>query len=140
MIRFDLTCTNDHSFDSWFRSSADCDSLLEKGLVSCTHCGTSEVRKALMAPKVSTSNKTAITAPQLTSPDAPSPLEKLKREIEANADDVGRNFAKEARDMHDGVTPERPIYGQASGKEAKDLLSDGVPVLPLPFIPTKKSN
>lgn len=135
MIRFDLTCSNDHSFDSWFRSGADCDTLLEKGLVNCTACGTTEVRKALMAPKVSTSDSTAITAPQQD-----QPLERLKKEIEAKADDVGTNFAAEAREMHDGLKPERPIYGQATGKEAKELISDGIPVLPLPFVPTKKTN
>jgi len=137
MIRFDLTCTNDHSFDSWFRSGADCDALLDKGLVSCTTCGSPEVRKALMAPKVSTSDKTSITAPKASDV---APLERLKKEIEATADDVGRNFATEARDMHAGITPERPIYGQATGAEAKQLLSDGVPVLPLPFVPTKKTH
>jgi len=140
MIRFDLTCVENHSFDSWFRSNADCDRLLDKGLVACTHCGTTQVRKALMTPKVSTSDKTATAAPKIRTPDEPSPLEDLKRQVEANADDVGTNFAQEARDIHDGVKPDRPIYGQASGKEAKELLSDGIPVLPLPFIPSKKSN
>ena len=140
MIRFDLTCKNGHSFESWFRSGADCDKLLQSGQVTCTHCGNTEVRKALMSPKVSTSDKTAVTAPKLSKPDDPSPLEKLKKEIETKADDVGSNFASEARDMHEGLKPERPIYGQATGAETKQLLSDGVPVLPLPFIPTKKVN
>ena len=136
MIRFDLTCTNGHSFDSWFRSGADCDQLLGKGLVTCTTCGTTEVRKALMAPKVSTSDSTAITAP----PPKEHPLARLKKEIEAKADDVGSNFATEAREMHEGTKPERAIYGQATGEETKDLISDGVPITPLPFIPTKKTN
>ena len=140
MIRFDLTCAENHSFDSWYRSGADCDSLLAKGMVACTECGTTDVRKALMAPKVSTSDKTGVTIPTLRDLDSPSPLERLKREIEETSIDVGRNFAREARDMHAGLVPERPIYGQATGQEAKDLLSDGIPVLPLPFIPKKNSN
>ncbi len=136
MIRFDLTCSNDHSFDSWFRSGADCEDLLGKGLVSCTTCGTTKVRKALMAPKVSTSDSTAITAPNPTD----HPLARLKKEIEANADDVGSNFTTEARAMHDGLKPERPIFGQATGQQTKEMLADGVPITPLPFIPTKKTN
>ena len=136
MIRFDLTCADGHSFDSWFRSGADCDTLLAKKLVNCTSCGSTEVRKALMAPKVSTSDSTAITAPEKSD----HPLARLKERIEATAEDVGSNFATEARDMHDGLVPERPIYGQASGKDAKELLADGVPVMPLPFVPTKKTN
>lgn len=138
MIRFDLTCANDHRFDSWFRSGADCDTLLERGLVSCTTCGDTAVRKALMAPKVSTSGSTTITAP-LRGP-ADTPLARLKQEIEKNAEDVGTQFATEARAMHEGIKPDRPIYGQATGAEARQLLSDGVPVLPLPFLPTKKTN
>lgn len=133
MIRFDLSCANDHAFDSWFRSGADCDALLDKKLVSCSKCGNTTIRKALMAPKVATSN--AITAPPRD-----TALADFKRTVESTADDVGDNFANEARAMHDGEKPDRPIYGQASGAEARALLSDGIPVLPLPFVPTKKTN
>lgn len=138
MIRFDLTCANDHSFDSWFRSGADCDSLLGRRMVSCTTCGDTHVRKALMAPKVSTSDKAGARAPKLR--DDTAPLARIRQEIESRADDVGRNFAREAREMHAGLVPDRPIYGQATGDEARDLLADGIPVLPLPFIPSKKVN
>jgi len=138
MIRFDLTCTNDHQFDSWFRSGADCDKLLGKNLVTCTTCGNTDVRKALMAPKVGTT-ASMDAAPSLSA-DADNPLAKLRKDIEAQADDVGRNFASEARDMHAGLIPDRPIYGQTNGAEAKALIADGVPVLPLPFVPTKKTN
>lgn len=140
MIRFDLTCANDHSFDSWFRSGADCDTLLTKHLVSCTTCGNTKIRKALMAPKVSTSDKNTITAPQLRNGDHDTALEKVKKHVETHATDVGTNFAREARAMHAGDKPEQPIYGQSTGDEARQLLSDGIPVVPLPFIPTKKTN
>ena len=136
MIRFQLICDNDHKFDSWFRSGTDCDGLLAKKMVNCTTCGSDVVRKAMMAPTVSTSDSAAVTAPRQTE----TPLERFKKEVESKADDVGKNFAKEARDMHAGTIPERPIYGQATGQEAKALLSEGVPVMPLPFIPTKKTN
>ena len=70
--------------------------------------------------------------------DDPAPLEKLRREIETNSEYVGKNFAASARDMHDGAAPEKSIYGEATAAEARALLADGIPVLPLPFIPTKK--
>ncbi|MEJ6398366.1 DUF1178 family protein [Yoonia sp. 208BN28-4] len=131
MIRYHLTCDNDHAFESWFQSSAAYDTLAAAGMVSCAVCGSSTVSKSLMAPTV-----TATKAPKA----APAPLEKLRAEIEANADDVGNRFATEARAMHLGDAPERPIYGQANGAEAKSLIEDGVPVLPLPFIPRKKAH
>lgn len=64
----------------------------------------------------------------------------LKREIEANSDYVGLGFAKEARAIHDGAAPDRPIYGEAEPKEAIALLQEGIAIAPLPFIPTRKTN
>jgi len=46
---------------------------------------------------------------------------------------VGGAFASEARDMHQGLTPERPIYGEATTEEVKALVEEGVPVAPLPI-------
>ena len=136
MIRFDLTCANDHTFDSWFRSGEDCDKLISSQMVACTTCGNTNVRKALMAPKVSTSD--AITAPNLREND--TEIAKLKKHVEENATDVGKDFSTEARAMHDGEKPGKAIYGQASAAETKELLSDGISVLPLPFVPSKKTN
>lgn len=70
----------------------------------------------------------------------PSPLEKLRREVETNSEYVGGSFASQARDMHDGIIPEKAIYGEANIVQARKLIEDGIPVMPLPFIPTKKVN
>ena len=67
-------------------------------------------------------------------------LAELKRHVEANSEYVGLEFAREARAMHEGETPERSIYGEARADEAKKLLEDGIPVAPLPFRPGRKSN
>jgi hypothetical protein len=87
-----------------------------------------------MAPAVSTSSE--ITAPK---PDEKA-IAAMRDSVEANSDYVGKGFAKEARDMHDGTAPERPIYGEANLQEAKKLVDDGIPVVPLPFMPRKKTN
>ena len=42
--------------------------------------------------------------------------------------------------MHAGDAPERAIYGEARLDEAKKLVDEGVPVAPLPFLPTRKAN
>ena len=67
-------------------------------------------------------------------------LGELRRKIEANSDYVGKDFASEARAMHLGDTPERAIYGEAKPEEAKALIEDGIPVLPLPFGRNRKTN
>jgi hypothetical protein len=134
MIRFHLKCDQNHEFESWFQSGDAFDKLVASGMITCTSCGSTAVSKTIMAPSVSTSSQ--ITVPKPTE----VALAKLRANVEANSDYVGGSFAKEARDMHDGVTPERVIYGEAKFEEAKKLVEDGIPVIPLPFIPRKKVN
>jgi len=57
---------------------------------------------------------------------------KMVKHVIANTEDVGQNFAEEARKMHYGEAEERNIRGQASIEETKDLLEEGIEVLPLP--------
>ena len=150
MIHFDLKCAEGHSFDSWFQSSDAFDKLLAAGHVACAVCGSTKVEKALMAPRVRPSRKAA-TAPvpqeasesrPLSAPksEAEAALAELRRKVEESATYVGGNFAKEARAIHDGDQPDRPIYGEAKPEEARALIEDGVPVLPLPFSTTRKTN
>ena len=56
-----------------------------------------------------------------------------RKKIEAESEDVGKNFASEARAMHEGDSPIRSIYGEAKIKDAKSLIDDGIPVIPLPW-------
>lgn len=63
---------------------------------------------------------------------------RLRRAVEAQSDDVGRNFAAEARAIHEGDAPDRAIRGEATAPEARKLIEDGVPILPLPFPPRRK--
>lgn len=131
MIRYALRCENAHRFDSWFGSSADFDRLLGAGLVACAVCGSSDIAKDLMAPAVAG----AASEPTLFGPPSPAEqaLAELRRRIEAQSEDVGRNFAREARRIHEGLAPERAIIGEARPAEARALIEDGIPVAPLPW-------
>ncbi len=62
-------------------------------------------------------------------------LRELRAQLKAHADDVGPDFAEEARKMHFGETPARSIYGEATAEEARELADDGIPVCPLPPLP-----
>ncbi|WP_323716550.1 DUF1178 family protein [Paracoccus aminovorans] len=138
MIRYALRCDQGHDFDGWFRNSEGFDSLLDAGQVSCTHCGSVKVAKALMAPKVApTRDEGALTAPRDPREAA---LEALRRHVEANSDYVGMSFAAEARAMHEGEAPARAIHGEAKLEDAKKLLEDGIPVAPLPFRARQRVN
>jgi hypothetical protein len=143
MICYALICAQDHKFEAWFSSSSDYDAQAKEGLLCCAVCGTSEVEKAIMAPNVATARKKeaarAVKAKSLAmmSAQAKKMAEAVKAEISEKCDYVGTQFADEARAMHYGEKEDRPIYGQASIKEAVDLAEEGVSVSPLPepFVP-----
>ncbi len=162
MIQFSLKCPDGHRFESWFQSADAFEKLAKAGHVTCAICGSSDVKKAIMAPRVATSRTKAPKAPRADSDTTmpagaanagskPGPLSQprtaaeqalqdLRKKIEANTEDVGRDFAREARAIHGGDAPDRPIRGEARAEDAKALLEDGVPVVPLPFSPGRKAN
>lgn len=160
MIRFALKCDHDHSFESWFQSGAAFDKVKLAGMVACPICGSTIVEKTLMAPRIQTARKTTLApetkdsesksnvpaeAPaklpdQATQTEISEKITALKAHVEATSEYVGDSFAKEARAMHEGDTPERPIYGEAKIEEAVALTEEGVPLIPLPFIPARKTN
>ena len=98
-------------------------------------CGSGKVEKAMMAPQVRPGQP--LSAP---AGEAEKKLAEMRKHVEENSDYVGGTFAAEARAMHDGDAPERSIWGEAKMDEAKALIEDGIPVAPLPFIPTRKAN
>lgn len=137
MISYTLKCAQGHEFDSWFGSAADFDALSQGGHLSCAVCGSTSVEKSLMAPRVSTP-KPAPRSLSAPADEKETALADLRRKVEETSDYVGTDFATQARAMHEGTAPERPIYGEAKLDQAKALVEDGVPVLPLPFAPKRK--
>jgi hypothetical protein len=57
MIRYALICQQGHQFESWFQDSAAYDKQAKRGLISCPHCGSAKVEKAIMAPRLSATAK-----------------------------------------------------------------------------------
>ena len=141
MINYTLKCDQNHTFDSWFKSAEAFEMLVKKSMVVCSECGSTKITKAIMAPSISTSRKKDNKHPKLEKKSKlKNDILELKKKIEANSEYVGNNFANEARSMYLGETPERSIYGEAKADDAKKLIDDGIPVMPLPFLPAKKAN
>jgi hypothetical protein len=63
-------------------------------------------------------------------------LRELRRMVESTAENVGPDFAEEARRIHYGETPERPIYGDTTAEEATALTEEGVTFTSIPWLPT----
>jgi hypothetical protein len=141
MIKYALACDHDHAFEGWFGSSSDYDDQAARGLLECPLCASKTVRKQIMTPAV------AGTKAQKSAPEPSAQMREMmmtamgevRRQVEDNFDYVGDRFAKEARDIHDGKSEERGIYGEASPKEVKALVEDGIKIAPLPPAAPKKS-
>lgn len=141
MIRYDLTCDQSHSFDSWFQSAVAFDRLLAAGHVACAICGSQNVQKAMMAPAIGAAHEVAKPADLHTPASGiEEALAAMRAHVERNSEYVGMRFVSEARAIHDGEAPERAIYGEARPDEARKLIEDGVPVAPLPFMPVRRTN
>ena len=140
MILYNLKCTNGHNFNSWFASAETFDKLSRSGQLSCEVCGCSEIKKDLMSPRLQTESKnTKFKKNMLVKPhsEAEKILKDFKEKIEKNSENVGRNFAKIAREIHEGDAPERSIIGEATPKETLELIEDEIPVTPLPWFNRK---
>jgi hypothetical protein len=148
MIKFALLCARGHEFHSWFQSSEAFDTQVKSGLVLCPLCQVAEVTKAIMAPPIVSRGEAERAKPPAQSHsqtklalldrhDLKSRefIDAFRRRIFAEADDVGTRFTEEARKIHNGLVPERPIHGLASIGDARALIEEGVPVLPVPPSP-----
>ena len=162
MIVFDLECSGGaHRFEGWFKSSEDFASQHERGLVACPHCGSGDVAKAPMAPRLSRKGNQMVAAastsalaapekaPMLTAPKLPPEaiaamhaLAAMQAEAIKTSRWVGDKFADESRAMHYGDADQATIHGQATREQAQDLLEEGIMVAPLliPIAPPGEIN
>ena len=136
MIRYALHCDLAHAFEAWFGSSVDYDEQSARGLVECPVCGSSAISKQIMAPAVAGTRKSA-AEPDLARMQTMmmQAAREVRSHVEQNFDYVGDAFAREARDIHEGRSEKREIYGEATPAEVRKLRDDGVPCAPLPPAP-----
>ena len=135
MIRYALQCEHGHGFEAWFGASADYDDQAARGLVECPECGSTAVSKQIMAPAVAGTKKSAAPDPAQLRTMMTQAVREVRAHVEQNFDYVGDAFAREARDIHEGRSERREIYGEATPAEVKKLRDDGVPCAPLPSLP-----
>ena len=157
MILYQLRCADEHSFEAWFRDSASYDLQARSGDVECPYCGSTDISKAPMAPHIgsSTSDGDAESTTDITDiTDIKDMDERRATEVaqqildavgrirgyaEDNFEDVGEDFADEARKIHHGDTPERGIYGKATEHDAEELEDEGIDFVRLPGAPRRDS-
>lgn len=129
MIVFDLKCADGcATFEGWFDSSGDYEEQSKRGVVQCPYCGIDRVEKAPMAPRVSRAD-----GPPSDAKDMLAALASVQAKMLSKSEWVGTDLPDTARAMHLGEIERRPVHGQASPDEARSLIEEGVPVLPLPL-------
>lgn len=132
MIKYSLVCDEAHEFEGWFRDSADFDAQSSKDLVECPACGSIAVRKAIMAPAISTSRAANNARLSEINKDIVKAVARARDYVEKNFEYVGTKFPEEARKIHYGESDERAIYGEATGKDVKELKDEGIEIAPVP--------
>ncbi len=155
-----LQCAHQHSFEGWFGSEDDFQSQLARGLVECPMCSSKAIVKMPSAPRLNFGGhrapvESAVQPGELAAADAPedkNPVTTLEepaqasptpeqqaaffkalRHVVANTEDVGDRFANQARAMHYGDVEPRSIRGQATPREASELIEEGIDVMALPL-------
>jgi len=142
MIKYKLKCKKCRLlFDSWFASSLEYEKLRKKNYLNCHRCGSLQVEKTLMAPKLlNKSWKKDINIKNRKYQKINEKIKEYQKFIKKNFKYVGENFAYEARSIHyKNKKKEKGIYGTASREEIKDLKDEGIDTKIIPWIEDKNN-
>tara|TARA_B100000945_G_scaffold233864_1_gene190169 strand:+ start:109 stop:525 length:417 start_codon:yes stop_codon:yes gene_type:complete len=138
MIVFNLECKIcSASFEGWFDNSSEFEKQKKEKLISCPSCNSDSVKKSLVAPNLS---KKSNAKKKKIKKTIASNISKYKKIIEDNFDYVGDNFTEEAKKIKYGEIEDRPIYGEATLEQTKELIDEEINIVPLPFNNNKKTN
>ena len=133
MIKYNLICNCGKTFESWFSSSSEFDSLCKKKIVKCIYCNSSLVKKTVMAPSLASKSNKILKKTKLEK-DIKKQLLNFRKYVEKNCKNVGDKFTQEARSIHYDKKTSKGIYGKATSEETKELLEEGIEVATVPWI------
>ena len=138
MIKYNLTCKCGETFESWFLSSSEFDSLRKKKFIKCIYCESSSIKKSVMAANLSRkSNK--ISKKTRLEKNIKKQLSDFRKYIEKNCTNVGDNFSREARSIHYDNKNSKGIYGKATPEETSELIEEGIEVATIPWLDKKEN-
>ncbi|MCF8149602.1 MAG: DUF1178 family protein [Sulfuritalea sp.] len=141
MIVLNLLCDHGHRFEGWFASGDMFRSQSERNLVHCPQCQTSVISQLPSAPYVRRAGGSEAAATEMPAAAATAvapavaQLHQTLAKMARQAENVGERFPEEARRIHYDEAPARTIRGVASADETRDLLDEGIFVLPAPVPP-----
>ena len=133
MIKYNLICKCNCTFDSMFASSEEFERLKKKKLITCIECNSNNVNKSIMAPNVSSSKKINNINYKFQK-NIKKKIIEYQKFIEKNCKYVGDNFAQEARSIHyDKKKETKGIYGKMTAEEIDELNEEGIETTRIPW-------
>ena len=130
MAKYNLLCTNDHTFEGWFASEKDYLQQKRKKMIACPMCDDTQIRRALLAPNISKKSSAKGSTAFFNGRAA---VKHLRSWISQNCENVGDRFATECRKAEAGERDDH-IYGTATDKEIKELHNEGIGVIEVPDV------
>ena len=136
MIKYNLKCSNEHEFESWFSNSYEFDKLNKKKLLECIFCSSKEINKSIMSPMITVVKENNSTIKNLDKKlkNEKKKLLQLRKYIEKNFEYVGKNFSNKVREVYYDKKTKKAIYGTATKEERKELSEEGIDLLSVPWI------
>ncbi len=136
MIKYNLKCSNEHEFESWFSDSNEFDKLNKKKLLECIYCSSKKITKSIMAPMVSAvkpkANNENFIDNQLL--NEKNKLHKLRDYVEKNFEFVGDKFSEKVREVYYDKKTKKSIYGTTTQEERDDLEEEGIDLISIPWV------
>ena len=136
MIKYNLKCSNDHEFESWFSDSNEFDKLNKQKLLECIYCSSKKITKSIMAPmvtalKIKESDENFINHKLINEKNE---LKKLRNYVEKNFEFVGDKFSEKVREVYYDKRTKKSIYGTATPEEREELAEEGIDLLSVPWV------
>lgn len=142
MVKYALKCDIcEVRFEGWFSSSDAYEAQRHSGELTCPSCDATEISKQIMAPSIRDS-RTEKAVQHMDGKAFAEMAKAVRDHVESTHQYVGEKFADTARAMFYGEQEKRPVWGETTLDQAKELVEEGVPALPLPgpMVPDKPAD
>ena len=130
MIVLNLLCSHEHRFEGWFASAEAFEEQLQRGMVACPVCNSAEITRLPSGPHVVSKGRDEREGESLAA--VQRQLVEIVKDQLRSSENVGARFPEEARKIHYQEVAPRNIRGVASIDETRELLDEGIAILPLP--------
>ena len=136
MIKYNLKCSNNHEFESWFSNSSEFENLNKKKLLECIYCSSKIIEKSIMAPMISNSKNKENRLNEINRnlKNEKKELQQLRKYIEKNFEYVGKDFSRKVREVFYDKKSKKAIYGTTTPGERKELAEEGIDLVSIPWI------